>query len=608
MTIVHNQVMVIAGIFNNMTIPSGTVIDGKYEIRGSIGVGGMGVVYEARQVELDRTVAIKFLAEAVAQDPEAYARFEREGQIISRLHHKNIVAMYGFGNWRGIPYMVMEYFRAQSLLNRLDALGPMQFEQALNVISQLCAALQSAHAHGVVHRDIKPSNVLLNDAGEVKVIDFGLAKILQPDRTEMQKLTEAGTTVGSVEYMSPEQCTGHAADQRSDLYSVGALLHHCLTGSPPFQGEHSVLLMYKHINDAPTRIIEYRPDVEHAAELQAVIDTAMQKDPEARYQNASEMLQDIAAVTAGGTISHKMAVVVPKSANPWTEHRNRKKTAILVASASALIAAAALFGSYLHASQTAPQRPKIDVKQISAELERLRVSHIHGKVECKPSLENAELHMRQAHLYHQLMVASPESINPGTQKKPLDNFDMAFSKAPWYKKRQYVTEAKAFLTNAKLHAYGWALVSDLFQEGRSVADNGGLELGCSILREAGLVPDDLMQLDRPCYVIRAQALHQLMRYQVRLKKRDPVVADALVRNALQYPRNHVEELTQLYLAADVLADCGFKGHAKRVLTYADRAAPDLISASAKDDINTVHSECRRLLHSAHQKCGVPTTF
>jgi serine/threonine protein kinase len=311
-----------------MHIPKDTIIDQRFRILGQIGSGGMGDVYEAEQTDLGRVVAIKFLNEKDLCDAESLARFQREAQVISQLRHKNIVAIYAFGVWRKLPYMVIERINGTSLDSLLQAREPLDPAFVLDVGMQVCAGLQVAHDAGVVHRDIKPHNLLLADTRDVKIIDFGLAKVLAP-LSEEQQLTEAGTTLGTVLYMSPEQVLCQPVDARADVYALACVLHHCLTGGPPFMSDSAISVMRMQVNDPPPRIDHIEAPVEVKASLQAVLGKGMAKDPAKRYQSAKDMLKDLQAVHEGCVV--EAPPVVQDRAR--AEAAGSKRKAILTAAA-----------------------------------------------------------------------------------------------------------------------------------------------------------------------------------------------------------------------------------------------------------------------------------
>jgi serine/threonine protein kinase len=331
----------------------GSTIDERYELLSEIGRGGMGAVYKAKQHPFDRIVALKMLPGQLG-DAEAHARFEREAMAISALQHKNIVLFYGYGVWCGAPYMVMEHVDGRSLQNLLQKNEPLEPKFALRIIEQIAEGLSCAHAHGLVHRDLKPSNVMIvGDEGNfvAKIIDFGLAQLMPSFGKDVQKLTEAGAAVGSVLYMSPEQCIGKETDARSDIYALGAIFHHCLTGVVPFTGDHSVSVMHQHVSEATPRLDSSLPD---SAALQALIDHAMQKDPKDRYQSADEFLADIRQLLKGNAsvLAAKKTRITPLAIGQAKPKEGVAKKAFV----AGLLAAGALWVSMHHESQPVPVR------------------------------------------------------------------------------------------------------------------------------------------------------------------------------------------------------------------------------------------------------------
>ncbi len=282
-----------------MQLVPGIIVDDKFRIIARIGAGGMGTVFSAEQIELNRNVALKLLSDPVLMDPESSARFLQEAQIISQLRHKHIVSIYAFGHYADSTYIAMELVIGTSLQSHLRLNQPLDEQFALRTAIQICSALSHAHKQGIAHRDLKPANIMLDTSGDVKVIDFGLAKIFQSDVGQrQQKLTEAGLAVGSILYMSPEQCLNKPIDGRSDIYGLGCVLYHCLTGRPPFEGEHSVAILFMHVNHQAPRLVGTATNVEQLAELQRILDKAMALDPSFRYQSADEMLHDLSSIAA----------------------------------------------------------------------------------------------------------------------------------------------------------------------------------------------------------------------------------------------------------------------------------------------------------------------
>ncbi len=274
-----------------MFIAEGTLIDDRYEVITSIGMGGMGVVYEAKQLALDRVVAFKLLSFVSSDFREEVARFEREAYILSRLQHVNIVQFYAFGIWQNFPYIVMERIFGVSLQKKLAKNEPLPTAKIIDYAEQICAGLQHAHSHSVFHRDVKPSNVIISNSLEgndvLKLIDFGLAKLAD---SGVQKLTQTNTTLGSVMYMSPEQCVGNKADARSDIYSLGCVLYHCFTGEPPYCADNAIAIMFQQTNEP---VETCRRWTELPEPVQAIIARCMFKDPAQRYQSCSAVRDDL---------------------------------------------------------------------------------------------------------------------------------------------------------------------------------------------------------------------------------------------------------------------------------------------------------------------------
>jgi len=265
----------------------GKVIDGRYEILQRIGEGGMGVVYRARQVSIDRIIAIKMLNKQMASDPNWVERFYNEARACSRLQHPNTIRMFDFGQTReGTLFMTMEFLDGHSLRHAIAAGAPMAAARVLKILIQCCASLAEAHSLKIIHRDMKPDNVfLLNLAGSpdfVKVLDFSVAKLLQAGRLK----TQAGVVFGTPQYMSPEQGRGIPLDARADLYGLGILAYEMLTGNVPFDDRNPMTVLQMHL----TNQIPPLPDSIPLA-MRNVVMRALSKDPDQRYQSAQEMMQ-----------------------------------------------------------------------------------------------------------------------------------------------------------------------------------------------------------------------------------------------------------------------------------------------------------------------------
>jgi serine/threonine protein kinase len=270
----------------------GRTIGGKYEIIERIGAGGMGTVYKASQTGLNRLVAVKILKPELTRDADTVARFSREATAMSLLTHANTTRVYDFGQTDdGLLYLVMEFLEGQLITQRVAERGPLPVMEALRTTQQILRSLNEAHTKGIVHRDLKPDNIFVARAEGhhtemVKVLDFGIAKVVAPDRRVDQFETQAGTVFGTPRYMSPEQAQGAPLDQRSDLYAVGALLYQMLTGRAPFTDDDAVVVMAKHIQELPELPRRVAPDRPIPESLEAVVMRALAKAPDDRFQTA----------------------------------------------------------------------------------------------------------------------------------------------------------------------------------------------------------------------------------------------------------------------------------------------------------------------------------
>jgi eukaryotic-like serine/threonine-protein kinase len=272
-----------------------TLFDGRYRIVRKLGTGGMANVYLAEDEVLGRRVAIKILNDRHAGDDQFVERFRREAKNAASLSHPNIVSIYDRGEAEGTYYIAMEYLDGRSLKELIVARGPAPVNVASDYARQILAALRFAHRHGIVHRDIKPHNVLVDAEGRLKVTDFGIA------RAGASQMTEAGSIIGTAQYLSPEQAKGAPVDQTSDLYSVGVVLYELLTGVVPFTGDTPVEIAMKHLSSAPEPPSVRRAEIPR--DLDKVVLRALAKDPGDRYQSAEEMDADLARVASGAAVS-----------------------------------------------------------------------------------------------------------------------------------------------------------------------------------------------------------------------------------------------------------------------------------------------------------------
>jgi beta-lactam-binding protein with PASTA domain/tRNA A-37 threonylcarbamoyl transferase component Bud32 len=272
-----------------------TLFDERYRILRKLGTGGMANVYLAEDEVLGRRVAIKILNDRHAGDDQFVERFRREAKNAASLSHPNIVSIYDRGEAEGTYYIAMEYLDGRSLKELIVARGPAPIHLAVDYARQILAAIRFAHRHGIVHRDIKPHNVLVDGEGRLKVTDFGIA------RAGVSQMTEAGSIIGTAQYLSPEQAKGAPVDQTSDLYSVGVVLYELLTGVVPFSGDTPVEIAMKHLSTVPQPPSAKRADVPR--DLDLVVMRALAKDPSERYQSAEEMDADLRRINRGVAIS-----------------------------------------------------------------------------------------------------------------------------------------------------------------------------------------------------------------------------------------------------------------------------------------------------------------
>ncbi|TWT93042.1 serine/threonine-protein kinase [Neorhodopirellula pilleata] len=263
---------------------------GEYQILRKIGSGGMADVYAARQLQLQRDVALKALRADSPGDDANLKRFQREAQAAARLNHPSIVQVYEFGETDGVHYIAQELVDGINLKQSLDRDGPIDAAEAIDILRSVASALQIAHDAGVTHRDIKPENIMRGGDGAIKVTDFGLARLLTQVDTSTANLTRAGLTLGTPRYMSPEQIQGHAVDARSDLYSLGVTMYHLLAGSPPFDADEPIALAVKHLNETPMPLDRARGKSDLPEWLVSLVMQCLQKSPEARYGSAADLL------------------------------------------------------------------------------------------------------------------------------------------------------------------------------------------------------------------------------------------------------------------------------------------------------------------------------
>jgi serine/threonine-protein kinase len=321
------------------------VIAERYELEELVGTGGMSSVYRAHDQLLERHVALKVLHPHYADDSEYVERFRREARAVAKLSHPHIVTVIDRGEADGQQYIVFEYVDGENLKQLIERTGPLPTRQAIELTLEIADALAFAHEHGLVHRDVKPQNVLITPDGEAKVTDFGIARSLDVE----QGVTQTGTVLGTSNYLSPEQASGHTTTPATDVYSLGVVLYEVLTGEVPFPGENFVAVAMKHINEPPPDVQARRPDV--PLRLAAAIDRALAKDPTERFRSMDEFawelrqcLAQLDTPDAERTLIVSSAVLRESAPHRVRPARNRKP---LLYALVALVALAAIVGGIL---------------------------------------------------------------------------------------------------------------------------------------------------------------------------------------------------------------------------------------------------------------------
>ncbi|MEK9736469.1 MAG: Stk1 family PASTA domain-containing Ser/Thr kinase, partial [Candidatus Nanopelagicales bacterium] len=313
---------------------TGRTLGDRYELVSVIGRGGMAEVWEARDTRLGRRVAIKILRPDLARDPAFQARFRREAQSAASLNHPNIVAAYDTGEdifidgteSTVVPYIVMEYVDGMTLRQILSSGRRLLPERSLEIAAGTLSALDYAHRHGIVHRDIKPANVMLTRTGDVKVMDFGIARAVNDSGNTM---TSAQTVMGTAQYLSPEQARGEVVDARSDLYSAGVVLYELLTGQPPFTGDSPVSIAYQHVSEQATPPSVLDPTLPR--DVDAVVMRSLAKSPDERYQTAADFRADVERAVMGAPVT----AAIPPVASDETQQLAPVAAAAGVAGAAA---------------------------------------------------------------------------------------------------------------------------------------------------------------------------------------------------------------------------------------------------------------------------------
>ena len=327
----------------------GHVLGGRYELGELIGSGGMSSVFLATDLVLERKVALKVMDPRLASDAGQADRFRREASTAAALAHPNIVAVLDRGEDRGVPFIVLEYVPGTDL-KQLMRSGTISVTRSLEIVDGVADALAFVHANGFVHRDVKPQNVLLTKLGEVKLIDFGIARSMDLAKG----ITETGTVLGSADYISPEQARGRPVGEASDVYSLGVLLYELLTGELPFVGDNFVAVAMKHVNEPAPRVRERRAGL--PARLDAAVTTALAKDPDARFATMEAFRQELEACRTGVDAGQKtlVNVAVPRSVR---RIRRRPGPRLVLAGLLAIAASAAAIGLIVTDHDPAPRPP-----------------------------------------------------------------------------------------------------------------------------------------------------------------------------------------------------------------------------------------------------------
>lgn len=320
----------------------GSIFDGKYEILSLLGQGGMSAVFKAKNLVLNRIVAIKILLGNRNLNEQSLMRFQQEARAASQLDHPNIVKVHDFSvSIDHAPYMVMDYVEGSSIAEIIAAEGKMDFYRAIDLIVQSCDALAHAHEQGVVHRDLKPSNIMVtrlkNGRDLAKIVDFGVAKLLEEEQASAPQLTRTGEVFGSPLYMSPEQCLGKKLDARTDIYSLACVLFEELAGAPPFRADNVLATMHMHISDAPPEITKVRTDLPNGMQLSSILLTALSKNPEQRFQSMkafADALKEAALKPQAGPFSR---LGTHLSIFRKTQESNRRLPLLIVTTVCSLI-------------------------------------------------------------------------------------------------------------------------------------------------------------------------------------------------------------------------------------------------------------------------------
>ena len=319
----------------------GELIAGRYELEKLVGSGGMSNVFRAHDRLLERTVALKILHEQYTRDEDYVERFRREARAVAQLTHPNIVTVIDRGEQEGRQFIVFEYIDGENL-KELTNRGPLEVREAIRLSLQVARALSFAHERGLVHRDVKPQNVLLNEDGQAKVTDFGIARSL-----DVHGVTQTGTVLGTSDYIAPEQARGQKVDPKTDIYSLGVVLYELLSGEVPYAGDNFVAVAMRHVNEPVPSVLERRPDC--PVRLDLAIQRAMSKDPEDRFESMAAFVDELddCLTEVDGAGDEGATMIVPAARPRRRKAATRRRVPIVPLLVAALIAAAIAVGLFL---------------------------------------------------------------------------------------------------------------------------------------------------------------------------------------------------------------------------------------------------------------------
>jgi len=338
----------------------GKMIAEKYQVIEILGMGGFSTVYKAEQTSLRRAVAVKILHAEFVDKPDKIRRFQHEAESISTLVHSNVASVYDYGVLaQGQPYLVLEYAPGKTLSAVLSDTKVLSPERAVNIFIQCCDGVAAAHRMGIIHRDLKPSNIVLLESDgveHVKILDFGLAKVISGDGSASENLTMTGEVLGTPAYMAPEQCMGTAMDLRTDIYCFGCVMYEALSGKLPLEGDSSYEVMHKHINEAPITLSKSGPSV--PPRLVRIVNKALQKDPDDRYQSFEELKDALMGVEPN--LTSEIKSILFSGANAKLSKRNRAfRRKVFLASWCALLLVIAFTGLLVYENSQTVRKKEI---------------------------------------------------------------------------------------------------------------------------------------------------------------------------------------------------------------------------------------------------------